>query len=43
MRKRATTPTALGDLGASLHGALILPDDGGYDSARRVWNGMIDI
>ena len=39
---RAITPTALRDFRASLHGELILPDDHGYDSARRVWNGMID-
>ena len=33
---------ALRDFRARLHGELILPDDDGYDSARRVWNGMID-
>jgi FAD/FMN-containing dehydrogenase len=33
---------ALRDFRASLHGELILPDDDGYDSARRVWNGMIN-
>jgi FAD/FMN-containing dehydrogenase len=33
---------ALRDFRASLHGEVILPDDDGYDSARRVWNGMID-
>ena len=27
---------------ASLHGALIRPDDPDYDDARAVWNGMID-
>jgi len=27
---------------ASLRGELIRPDDGGYDDARKVWNGMID-
>ncbi len=26
----------------SLGGALILPDDPGYDDARTIWNGMID-
>ena len=42
MSKRATNPTALGDFRTRLHGEAILPDDEGYDSARRVWNGMID-
>jgi FAD/FMN-containing dehydrogenase len=42
MFHRATNPMALRDFRASLHGELILPDDDGYDSARRVWNGMID-
>ena len=42
MKKRATTPMALGDLRACLHGDVILPDDDGYDCARRVWNGMIE-
>jgi hypothetical protein len=41
MFHRATNPMALRDFRTSLHGALILPDDDGYDSARRVWNGMI--
>ena len=26
----------------SLRGALLGPGEGGYDEARRVWNGMID-
>jgi FAD/FMN-containing dehydrogenase len=42
MRNKATTPMALRDFRASLHGEVILPDDHGYDSAHRVWNGMID-
>src|SRR5258708_32541109 len=42
MRKRATNPMALRNFRAFLHGEVILPDDDGYDSARRVWNGMID-
>jgi FAD/FMN-containing dehydrogenase len=29
-------------LKASLRGELLQPDNDGYDSARRVWNGMID-
>ncbi len=40
MYERATTPMALRDFRAHLHGELILPDDDGYDSARRVWNGV---
>lgn len=27
---------------ASLRGELIRPGDGGYDDARKIWNGMID-
>ncbi len=42
MYDTATNPMALRDFRARLHGELILPDDDGYDSARRVWNGMID-
>ncbi|HEX6557195.1 MAG TPA: FAD-binding oxidoreductase, partial [Ktedonobacteraceae bacterium] len=42
MFHRATNPMALRNFRASLRGEVILPDDGGYDSARRVWNGMID-
>jgi hypothetical protein len=42
MKKRVTNPMALGDLRACLLGEVILPDDDGYDRARRVWNGMID-
>lgn len=34
--------TALDDLGGMFRGALIRPGDAGYESARRVWNGMID-
>ncbi len=46
---RATTTTAaqldaqaVEQFRASLRGELILPDDPPYESARRVWNGMID-
>ena len=42
MYDTAPNPMALRDFRAHLHGELILPDDDGYDSARRVWNGMID-
>jgi FAD/FMN-containing dehydrogenase len=34
--------TALEDLSGGFRGALIRPGDTGYESARRVWNGMID-
>ena len=33
---------AVRDLRASLSGALLGPGEDGYESARRVWNGMID-
>ena len=34
--------TTLEKFRSSLRGALILPGDDGYDTARKVWNGMID-
>ncbi len=34
--------TDIETLKASLQGELLQPDDDGYDSARRVWNGMIN-
>jgi len=33
---------AIAELAASLQGRILLADTTGYDSARRVWNGMID-
>ena len=30
------------ELGSGLRGHVICPDDGGYDAARAVFNGMID-
>jgi hypothetical protein len=36
------TPAAVGDLKRQLRGALLAPTDSGYDTARKVWNGMID-
>ena len=42
MDTRATHPMTLGDFKARLRGEVILPDDEGYHSARRVWNGRID-
>ena len=29
-------------LARTLHGQILLPQDANYDSARRIWNGMID-
>ena len=34
--------SAVQGLADSLQGRLLRPDDGGYDEARKVWNGMID-
>lgn len=42
MFERAIKVEALQDFEAHLHGELIGPGDDGYESARRVWNGMID-
>jgi hypothetical protein len=33
---------AVHDFAANLRGPLLRPGDGGYDEARKVWNGMID-
>ena len=33
---------AVQDFADGLRGGLLGPDDGGYDEARKVWNGMID-
>ena len=33
---------AVQELAENLRGRLMQPGDGGYDEARRVWNGMID-
>src|SRR5215470_12787705 len=42
MFDKAIKTEDLQDFKASLHGELIRPGDDGYDSARKVWNGMID-
>jgi FAD/FMN-containing dehydrogenase len=34
--------TAFDDLGGSFRGEVLLPSSGGYDAARRIWNGAID-
>src|SRR5258706_582606 len=33
---------AIEKLRASLHGDIVMPDDPGYDEARKIWNGDID-
>jgi FAD/FMN-containing dehydrogenase len=30
------------DLAAGIRGEVMTPHDGGYDAARRIWNGMVD-
>lgn len=30
------------DLAAAMRGVLLCPGDGGYEAARRVWNGAVD-
>jgi len=42
MFEQVLHPNILQDLQAHLHGELICPNDRGYDSRRKVWNGMID-
>jgi FAD binding domain/Berberine and berberine like len=42
MFSTSINPKALQDFKASLHGEVIGPNDEGYESARRVWNGMVD-
>ena len=33
---------ALSSFRETFAGEIVLPDDSGYDQARRVWNGMVD-
>jgi len=33
---------SFGDLGSGFRGEIFLPADSGYDTARAVWNAMID-
>ena len=35
-------PRAIEDLRGRFRGALLRPDEEGYDEARRIWNGAID-
>jgi len=41
-REVSISKAELQELGGSLDGSLLLRGNDGYDSARRVWNGMID-
>lgn len=42
MSTQPLATTLIQQFSANLHGQLILPDDGAYEDARRVYNGMID-
>src|SRR6516225_9000903 len=42
MFEKAINPTSLQDLKIHLQGELIVSGDDDYNSARKVWNGMID-
>jgi len=39
---RILEESTVGDFAANLRGALLRPEDNGYEQARKVWNGMID-
>ncbi len=41
---QATAPetTAFDELSGALRGALLLPTNPDYDTARRIWNGAVD-
>ncbi len=38
----AVGEAAIAEFGGALHGALLRPDSGGYDEARKVWNRLVD-
>jgi FAD/FMN-containing dehydrogenase len=40
--ERILEEATVSDFAAGLRGPLLRPGDGGYDEARKVWNGMID-
>ncbi len=42
MPSRTIRPADISRLREALNGAVIAPDDAGYDEARRAWNGLID-
>jgi hypothetical protein len=35
-------PSAVADLRGTISGHILLPDSEGYETARHVWNGMVD-
>ena len=42
IHERAIDAKAIAALRARFRGALLRPDEEGYDEARRIWNGAID-
>ena len=40
--ERSLDDSLVDKLAAGLAGSLLRPSDGGYDTARKVWNGMVD-
>ena len=42
LKESVLKESAIHDFTAGLRGALLCPDDVGYEDARKVWNGMID-
>jgi FAD/FMN-containing dehydrogenase len=38
----AVGEAAIAELEGALHGALLRPDSGGYDEARKIWNRLVD-
>jgi FAD/FMN-containing dehydrogenase len=40
--RQSAKESALGELQRKVSGQVILPHDGAYESARRIWNAMID-
>jgi FAD/FMN-containing dehydrogenase len=43
MPSRTIRPADISGLREALNGAVIAPEDAGYDEARRVWNGLHDL
>ena len=42
LKEAVLKASIIDDFKAGLRGALLCPDDVGYEDARKVWNGMID-